>query len=635
MFQTLRNPYILIAFFYDMAIATMAFLFALALRLDTLNLFDPPVIEDMQVVLPLCVIIQALCFFCSNLYRGVWKFSSMPDLSRVIRGSTLAVTCSLVAIFLYNRLESVPRSLFILDWILLIVGLGGGRFCYRLWKDKVKERRYFFPKTRGSSKTNILVVGAGDAGAQLLKEIKSNPQMGLYVVGLIDDAPLQKGRTVMGIKILGNSQDIEVLAKKYNVEKVLIAIPSATGEQIKNIVHQCKKCQMTFKMLPHLSEMLDDKVDISQLRNVKFEDLMRREPVELDTPSIGDMLTGKTIMVTGAGGSIGSELCRKIARFRPKRLICFELSELFLYQLEREFKEMSIEFDLIPIIGDVRSRSKVVSVLKQYRPQIVLHAAAYKHVPMMEMNPMEAVMTNISGTLIMAEQSKYYGVEKFVMVSTDKAVNPISIMGHTKRVAEMVCQYMGGKTQTTQYMTVRFGNVIGSNGSVLPLFKGQIENGQDLTVTHPDMERYFMSISEACELILQTATMGKGNEIFVLNMGKSIKIVDLAKEMITLSGLELGKDIDIKFIGLRPGEKFCEELFTDEENLEKTSHEKISVAKMQNLPFKFAEILSELINLDINSGKEATLKQLVGLTSEVQPRNCDSILSTTPNKINI
>ena len=617
MLQILKNPYILRAFLYDLMVVSVAFLLSLALRFE---IFDPLAlpVESLQMVFFISIAVQAVCLYHSGLYQGVWKFSSIPDLTRVIKGSTLAVVCSVIVLFLYNRLETIPRATFFINWVLLIIGLGGGRFGYRLWKDEIQRKGYFFDKLHHKQITNTLIIGAGNAGVQLVKDIKSNPEVDFHIVGLIDDNPLYQGRTIMGVKVLGGREDIGTWVKKYRVEKVFIAVPSCTGKQLREIIDECEKCQVAFKTLPHFSEMLNDKVKTSLLRDVKFEDLLRRGPVKLDTHSIEQMIVGKTIMVTGAGGSIGSELCRKIARFRPKRLICFELSEFFLYELELELKEAFDQLDFVPVIGDVRSRSKVASVFQQYRPEVILHAAAYKHVPMMELNPMEAVITNILGTLTVAEQAKNYCAEKFVMVSTDKAVNPTSIMGCSKKIAEMVCQYIGNQAEKTQYITVRFGNVIGSNGSIIPLFKRQIEKRQDMTVTHPDIERYFMSISEASELILQAATMGKENQIFVLNMGEPIKIVELAKEMIVLAGLEQGRDINIKFIGLRPGEKLYEELFTQKENLGETPHEKVYVAKVQNLPWGFAELLSELTSLNIDSGKIAVVRNFRKLVPEFQ-----------------
>ena len=612
MLKFFQNPRHFSAFLYDTTASAICFLLTLSLRLETLNLFSHPPIKDFYTVFLLCTATQGCCFMISNLYRGIWRFSSIPDLMKVIGGSTLAVVSSLVVIFLYNRLEDIPRSFFFINWILLILTLGGGRFYYRIWTDYLTSR----VKLRLTSNTRVLIVGTGDASNHLIKEIHSQPHMRMDIIGLIDNHPHSIGRSIMGVNILGNIKDINSLCAQYKIKNVFIALPFGTRKEIKEIINQCKKTDATFKILPQLSDMLHNEARISHLRKVNFQDLLGREPIELDIKTIREMILGKTLMVTGAGGSIGRELCCEIARYNPKKIICFEISEFFLYELEHKLRQICPQLEIIPIIGDVRNRSKISSILERYKPDIVLHTAAYKHVPMMEINPMEAVNTNVKGTLIVAEEANRYGIKKFVMVSTDKAVNPTSIMGSTKRVAEMICQHTGEMAKETQYMTVRFGNVIGSNGSILPLFKKQIENGEDLTVTHPDMERYFMSISEAAELILQTATMGKENDIFVLNMGKPIKILDLAKEMIELSNLELGRDINIKFTGLRPGEKLYEELFTEKESFEQTSHKKVYIAKRQDLPKHFKNYLMDLIDLDINTKRPIVLEKIKKLVTE-------------------
>ena len=632
MLKILKNPYIFIVFLHDFMVMAASFLLALSFRYEMFNPLALPV-KDLEVILPLSLLIQATCFYFSGPYRGIWKFSSIPDLSKVIKGSTLAVPCSLLGIFLYNRLEDIPRSIFFIDWILLIIGLGGSRFCYRLWKDCTPLKWPSLKKDSWEQMTNILIVGTGSHGIQLIKEIASNPKTALRVAGFIDDNPLLKGRTIMGVKVLGNRADMGKLVKKHQIQQVFIAISSNFGKQIRDIVQQCEKSRVLFKILPPLTEILGGKVDISLLQNVKLENLLRRGEAQLDIDSIKKMIRGKTIMVTGGGGSIGSELCRQIALFEPKQLICFEISEFFLYQLELKLGESCPHLDFVPLVGDIRNRSRVKMAFELYRPEVVLHTAAYKHVPMMEMNPMEAIHTNTIGTLIVAEQAKNYGTKKFVMVSTDKAVNPSNIMGHSKKIAEMICQHMGELTEKTDYITVRFGNVMGSNGSIIPLFKRQIENRSDVTVTHPDMERYFMSISEASELVLQASTMGKGKEILILDMGLPIKIVDLAKEMIILAGLELGKDIQIKFTGPRPGEKLYEELFSNEEDLFQTAHEKIRGAKMQKLPPDFKQLLSELTQLSTCTKKTIILQKLKNFVQPSSSQKSEYFQRTPPKGI--
>jgi len=617
MLTILRNPRVFIAFSHDMLWALFSFWVAFSLRYSVYPWGLPT--TALEQALPYSVIvffINSIVFHFFGLYQGIWRFSSVEDLLRVLKGATTSALFTFIAIFFWNRLENVPRSIFLIQWLLLVMGLGGGRFFYRVWKD---NRLHKMHRSLAVSK-RVLIVGAGTAGEYLAREIHRNPALNLDVIGFVDDDHLKKERTIHGHKVLGKPEDIPSLVPNYSIDEIYIALPSATGDQIKRIVEYCQKSSAKFKTLPRMNDILSGRIELSLLRNVELEDLLGREAVKLDTTSIGQMIAGKTILVTGAGGSIGSELCRQILRFNPKRLVLFELCELFLYELEMELKRLDLGVEIVAVIGDVRNRARVRSVFQAEKPDLVLHAAAYKHVPMMEAHPGEAIHTNVFGTRIVAEEAVAASISKFVMISTDKAVNPTNVMGTTKRVAEMVCQNLNRQSQgRTQFITVRFGNVLGSNGSVIPLFKKQIERGGPITITHPEITRYFMSIPEASQLVLQAGAMGKGGEIFVLDMGESVKIVDLVKEMVKLSGLTLGEDIQIEFTGLRPGEKLYEELFEESEELVPTEHKKVRVARGRGLPEHFEEMISIMCEGPLLENKIAYMEQLQKLVPEYRP----------------
>lgn len=628
MLKSLRNPRILVAFLYDALISLFAFITSVAIRFETVD-FNNVSIEDLPSITGIVFISQITCFYLTGLYRGVWRFSSTHDLVRVLKGATLGVFISIVGVFLYNRLETIPRSAFIIDWLLLIMGLGGGRFIYRIWKDLNISSTV---ELKGLSKRKkVIIVGAGVAGNKIAKDIISNPGLSLHIVGFVDDNPFMNNRLLNNVKVLGGSSMLPQLVKNFEVEKVIIAIPSATGEEVKSIVRFCEDSKVEFKILPKISHMLSDRVSVSLLRNVKLEDLLGREPVRLEQDFLQGMIEGKTILVSGAGGSIGSEICRQLTQFNPRKIVLFEISEYFLYRLELEFLENFPSVEIVSLIGDVRNRERVDSLFDIYRPDLVIHAAAYKHVPMMEKNPIEAIKTNILGTYVLSEASIKYQVEKFVMISTDKAVNPTNVMGASKRIAEMVCRKRHESNSETSFITVRFGNVLGSNGSVIPLFQKMIEEGKDIPVTHPDIERFFMSIPEACQLVLQAASMGDGGEIFVLDMGEPIKIMDLAKEMIKLAGLEIGNDINIKIVGLRPGEKLYEELFSSEENLYKTKHEKVKVAESRGINTEFDLLLETLISMPVNSDFQEIIRNIKKVLPEFSPDSEKELVSSSLN----
>ncbi len=619
-FRTLRNYRLLTAFLFDVLVAATSFFMALAIRYDTFN-FSQIAIKNLEIYFVIYTLVCISCFLFSGLYQGLWRFSSVLDLIKVIKSSFIAVISALVIFFYTYRLGDIPRSLFPIQFLLLVFGLGGGRFIYRFWKDYYQAQDEGMQNTMAAEVKKIIILGAGEAGARICREIQHNKKLNLKVVGILDDNVTKKNSQVYNVKIFGPISEIAHWVQKTEASKIIMAIPSASGKNIKRITDLCAECpEVELKILPKMDHLLDSRSEMALLRNVRIEDLLGRESVVLDTGIVREMITSKTILVTGAGGSIGSELCMQISKFKPAKIIFLDSSEFNLYELEEKFKAIYSTVDYQLVLCDVKDSQKAELVFKFFLPEIVFHAAAYKHVPMMELNPNCAIETNIVGTRNMALLAQKHNVQKFVLISTDKAVNPTNIMGASKRVAEMICSFIAEEEiNQTQFISVRFGNVLGSSGSVIPLFKKQIDSREDLTVTHPEVVRYFMSIPEASQLVLQAASLGLGNEVFVLNMGNPIKIVDLAREMIRLAGLEFGKDINIKFTGLRPGEKLFEELFSDKENYENTVHEKVRKAKNRAIPQDFIKIIDELIYHSKISVSGNNLEKIVKLLKEIVP----------------
>lgn len=591
-----------IAFFYDFSMAILAFHLSWHLR------YDHPRPHNYVTLVLSVAFIQQISFIFNGLYKGIWRFSSTPDLLRVIKGVSIGILLSMGSLFIYSRLQDIPRSIFLIDWFILIVALGSGRFAYRLWKDS---------RLVNPNGLRTLIVGAGSAGDKLFREIKSNPKVNANVVGFIDDDQSKIKRTIQGLPIFGSTNDLLQVIDKFKIEKIILAIPSASNAEVKRIFDICSQSAVELQTLPSMSQILDGKIELSLLRKIRPEDLLGRESVTLDVAKLGSMLNNKKILVTGAGGSIGSELVEQIAKFSPEILILFDISELFLFNLENKLKEKFPNLNFVSLIGDVKNIERLRNLFETYHPQVVFHAAAYKHVPLMEKNPVEAVMTNVGGTRNLCELSNIFKVEKIVFVSTDKAVNPTNVMGTTKRIAEMVCQNYQLKSTLTKYMVVRFGNVLGSNGSVIPRFKEQIERGGPVTVTHPEITRFFMSIPEASQLILQAASMGQGGEIFILEMGEPVKILELAEQMIKMAGLKPNEDIKIKFIGLRPGEKLYEELLATNEHSLPTTHQKVKVAGQRNLPINFEQRLEQLLLVHANTNEYELRTELKYLVPEL------------------
>lgn len=510
----------------------------------------------------------------SNLYNRIWQYASIGELLTIFKVSALINL--LLVFYIYISRSSFPRSVILINFMTEIFMLGALRFGLRLLKDYSINNNLLVPRTR------VLIIGAGDAGEIIIREMNKHPELGKKIIGLIDDDLGKANLEMHGLKVLGNRYDIPKVIEKYAVDEVIIAMPSARGKDIKEIYNLSIQNDVRVKIVPGVYELINGNVNLSQIREVKVEDLLGREQVKLDIKKIARDVEGRTVMVTGAGGSIGSELCRQIARFKPWRLLMLDNYENSLYYLDLELKKGFPDIEIIPIISCVRDKERLDNLFASYRPDLVFHAAAHKHVPLMEYNPGEAVKNNIFGTRNLLEVADRYKVDKFVLISTDKAVNPTNVMGATKRVAEMLVQAMNKRSQT-KYMAVRFGNVLGSNGSVIPLFKKQIATGGPVTVTHEEVTRYFMTIPEAVQLVIQAAALGRGGEVFVLDMGEPVKIIDLAKDLIKLSGLKLGEDIDIEITGLRPGEKLYEELLHDTENNISTEHERIFITRLEEI----------------------------------------------------
>lgn len=523
--------------------------------------------------------VQTAVFAALGLFSGMWRYTGASDLVALLKASALSALV-FAGFIVVGGYRSYPRSIFIIDLLLTIVLVGGLRFGVRsLWQVAARASQ-----DKDGKRDRVLIVGAGTAGEMLAREMLKS-QAGRFVpVGFIDDDVNKQGAAIHGLKVLGRLKDARRVVAERAVNEVVIAIPSATGKDMRRIVETVKQAGVSIRTMPGIDQLISGQVTVNQLRSVAIEDLLGREPVSLDSASLKELLEDEVVLVTGAGGSIGSELCRQVARFGPRRLVLLEQSEPALFEVHRELLRLAPQLELTPCIADVCDVSRVRALFARHRPAVVIHAAAHKHVPMMEWNPGEALKNNVAGTRAVADAAHEFGAHQFVMISTDKAVNPTSIMGATKRVAELYVQAMSQRSKT-RFVAVRFGNVLGSAGSVIPIFKEQIAAGGPVTVTDPEMRRYFMTIPEASQLVLQAATLGRGGEIFVLDMGEPVKIADLARDLITLSGLTPDKDIEVRFTGLRPGEKLFEELSTAEESAEKTRHPKIFIGRLPSQPY--------------------------------------------------
>ena len=582
MLNQIKNPHFYIVFIGDLILMVLSLVIAYLMRFEFR--LSPNDIEQIVLLLPLTVGLKALIFFLMDVYRGMFRYVSLSDILRVFRAS---IVSSLVIIFIILatfRFQGFSRAVFILDAGLTFMLIGGFRSVIRIFFQHYEKGKIngHMPMNIIRSKDDIpiIILGAGNTGEKILREINDNPRLKYYVVGFVDDDPIKSRRMIHGVSILGKIDDLPDLVSKYEVKELLLAIPSATGDQMRRIVKRCEETGLPYKTLPGIGELIDGKVSIKALRDVNYRDLLRRKPVQLDIPEIEGFIKNQRILVTGAGGSIGSELCRQLVRFLPDELILLDTSEPSLYSIQMELKHRVGFLKYTTILGAVQDGNLIDQTFRKYKPQVIFHAAAYKHVPILERNPWQAVANNIMGTKTILEKAVAHEIDHFILVSSDKAVRPTNVMGVSKRVCELLLNAYKGNGTTM--MSVRFGNVVGSAGSVVPLFREQIARGGPVTVTHPEVTRFFMTIPEASQLILQAAVLGTGGEIFVLEMGTSVKIVDMARDLIRLSGKEPDKDIKIEFTGLRQGEKLYEELITEGEDVVPTDHEKIMVLKSSN-----------------------------------------------------
>ena len=569
----MRNRHL---FLLDLVLLAMTPTLALVMRVDSAFASYQPTLIHFTV---LALTIKLTIFFVFGLYRRYWRYASVDELVSIILavGSASLIIAGLffgAGILGIDTGRSLPRSVPFIDGLLTLMVVGGSRFSVRIAAHKRRRNE------RQQNSKAVLIVGAGDAGSMIVREMLSSRHINIDPIGFVDDDPSKQKKSIYGIPVLGTRKDIPRLVKQYDVEEVVIAIPTAPGSVIRDIRTLCEAAGVPSRTMPGMYEILSGQISVSQLRNVDIEDLLRREPVHINAQDVERMLAGKRVLVTGAGGSIGSELCRQIARCLPSHLILLGHGENSIFLIEQELRRQWPKLSFAVVVADIRDRMRLTTVFEQTKPQVVFHAAAHKHVPMMEDNSEDAVTNNVGGTRTLVQLAERFDVERFVLISSDKAVNPTNIMGATKRVAEKIVQAVAQKTGRP-YVAVRFGNVLGSRGSVVPMFREQIARGGPVTVTHPEVKRYFMTIPEAVQLVLQAATLA-GTEcrtgVFVLDMGEPIKIVDLARDLIELSGKQVGRDIEIVFTGLRPGEKLFEELFRDGEDYRRTRHEKIFVA---------------------------------------------------------
>ncbi len=612
--KTPINPRTFLALLHDIIVAIGAWLGAYLLRFN----FDIPedFMASMLHTLYWVVPLQALVFVVFGLYRGVWRFASVADLQRMFFAVASAMALIIAALFMMRSDIVIPRSVIILDPILLILMMGGSRFIYRAWKE---HKLYGTTLKQGSP---VIVLGAGEAAVALVKDLSRSAQW--QVVALLDDDASMRGREIFGVKVKGAIQDLAAISKRLSVNHVIVAMPSAHHQKRRQAIELANQLSLEVLTVPAIDDLISGKVSISQIRKVDVEDLLGRDAVNLDNSGLQKLIDRQTVLVSGAGGSIGSELCRQIVKFNPATLICLDISEFSLYQLEQEFSTKKIATKLVYVTTDVKNKVRIDNLLNHYKPSVVFHAAAYKHVPMMETgNVWEALSNNVIGTQTLAQACKQAGIAKFVLISTDKAVNPTNVMGASKRLAEMVCQGLqddlGESAVGTRFVIVRFGNVLGSSGSVIPKFREQIAKGGPITITHPEITRYFMSIPEAAQLVMQAGLMGRGGEIFVLDMGEPVKISALAADMIRLSGLQ-PDEIKIEYVGLRPGEKLYEELLADDEHTLPTPHEKLRIAKARKSDSAWVEQLLQWIVTTPTTDENEIKSALAAWVEEYRPQ---------------
>jgi FlaA1/EpsC-like NDP-sugar epimerase len=615
-------------FLIDVGVLMLAFFLAMLVRFD----WDVPrvMFQRLIIVLPYVVLLQYAFLSGFGVTRFSWRYISLRDVVRIFVAIASAAVVLVIFRFLSPSLVDqlpparygiVPLGVLLGDFVLAFIGLTGVRALRRMLGERVALKRH---EREEQAREPTLLVGAGQGGVLVAQEIARRPDLGILPVAFVDDDPVKQGAVIQGIKVRGTTADLKRLAQRYNAKQALITISNAPGSSIRRITESCKSVGLTVKIVPGTYEIVGGRVNLSRIREVAIEDLLRRDPVRLDAESVAHVVRGQPVLITGAGGSIGSELCRQVAAYRPSRLVLVERAENNLFEIHSELCNRFVDVELVPCVADITDVPRITQVFRDYRPMIVFHAAAHKHVPMMEWNPAEAVKNNILGTQIVADLADGLAVERFVMISTDKAVNPTSVMGATKRAAELYVQALSVNS-ATHFSTVRFGNVLGSAGSVIPIFKRQIEEGGPITVTHPNMTRYFMTIPEAVQLVMQAAALSRGGETFILDMGQPVRILDLAHDLIRLSGLEPEKDIEIQFTGVRPGEKLFEELSMMSEGIERTKHPKIFTGTYasSHLPGLRAQL--DTLSVLCRKSDPAALRQaLVQLVPEYGQESMDS-----------
>jgi len=613
----LRNRYLLMA---DVILIVISVLVSFALKLELDNFF--PYYRAIFMMVVVAIMVKPVIYYTFGLYRRLWVYASVNELKIIVAAvavSSVIVSAVMITLFILGVITGLPRSVLGIDFLLSLVFVGGIRFALRI---RAETRA---PQPRNGKIRKVLVIGAGDAGALVVRELLKNRQSNLEPVGFLDDDQGKQHHELYGVRVLGTLTELPEVLDKNHIDEVIIAIPSAPGRVVRRVADDCRSKGIPFRTMPGIFELIGGKVSVSRLREVDITDLLRREPARIHEEWIGDVLKGRCILVTGAGGSIGRELCRQVSRWEPARLILLGHGENSVFEALLELRENSPTFEIIPIIADVRDTHRIESVLSEFHPQVVFHTAAHKHVPLMQANTEEAVSNNVIGTRNLVTAAVNHGVERFVLISTDKAVRPVNVYGATKRLAEMIVLDAAHRTGKA-YSVVRFGNVLGSRGSVVPIFKHQIAQGGPITLTHPDMERYFMTIPEAVHLVLQAAAMGRGGEAFLLNMGQQIKILDLAEDLIRLTGLEPGRDIDIVFTGIRPGEKLREELWETGKKYEETAHPEIFRSTQDDTlpPESLSQTINKLEQLSATNQPEAIIQLLdetiPGASIEETPR---------------
>ena len=621
----LRMRYLMLL---DLACMWLAIVLAFLVRYEALVSVWPYLEQNWTffLVVPL---VRLPVYYAFRLYYRLWRYASVKEMTNILlAGVTASVLIFAVNFWLLPVLDlryMPSRSIWLLEGLFSVGFLAGTRFVLRLLQERYRPHELARLRAFVQNPHKLLIIGAGDAGAMMAREVQSNPGLGFHVVGFVDDDPSKHRLTIYGAPVLGDRTAIPALVERYGVDNIIIAMPTAPGVEIREIVRICEKTGVQPRTIPGLYELLDGTVGLKQVRDISLEDLLRRDPIRTETRAVGELLAGKRVLVTGGGGSIGSELCRQILRARPAELILLGHGENSIFEIHNELEIENRQqhggaVKIKPVIADIRFGDRIVTLFFEHKPQIVFHAAAHKHVPLMEFNPAEAITNNVLGTRNVVDAARAVGVERFVMISTDKAVNPTSVMGATKRAAELIV-HEAALSSGKPYMAVRFGNVLGSRGSVVLTFRQQIAAGGPVTVTDPEMKRFFMTIPEAVQLVLQAAVLGSGGEVFLLDMGEPVKIVDLARDLIELSGLEVGRDIEIAYTGLRPGEKLFEELFIDGEEYTRTRHAKIFIAANASsfVPKRLDDTVLALDQSARLNDRDGIIRSLQNLIPEYQP----------------